>query len=418
MSDLVHVNPDYAVRYIDSSNIDAYGRLRVGQSVTLFASPATYGHNDIQWEKAATGAGVTPAFDTNIRMSLLKVAAGGSGGTSYIVSRAYHPYRPGKSLSIAMTFVPGAAVAGAVKRFGLGDDNNGLFFEQNGTSGLQFNRRTKTSGSVVNNVVTQANWNMDKLDGTGPSRVTLDPTKMQLMVLDLQYLGIGRVRVGFIIDTQIIYAHAFLNANILSVPYIQQAMLPILSEIVAASALASDATAYFKCAEASSEGGFEEFLGYPFSAEGTVTAANGARTHILSIRPKTTFNSCPNRALTILEALNVLVTDASPIKWEAVIGAAFSVAPTFADVNTTYSSFEFGTDGTFSNLTNGIVLMSGYCNAAKDIGQRIHSDIANRVPIVLNRAGAQTALGTLSILVTGIGGVSATRASLSWKEVR
>jgi hypothetical protein len=406
------------IQFFDGSALDAFGRLRVGQSETLFAAPATYGHNTLQWEKSSTSDGDDPLFSADTRMSLLKIVAGATGGTSYIISRAYHPYRPGKSLKISMTGVMGSATAGAVKRYGYGDDNNGIFFEQNGTSGLQFNRRTKTSGSVVNNTVAQSSWNIDKFDGTGPSGITLDVTTGFIIEIDLQYLGMGRVRIGFNVNGILYYAHEFDNANSLAVPYMQQAMLPVLAEIVAAAGLAGDATCHFKCAEVSSEGGFEDILGYANSAEGTVTAANGSRTHILSLRPKTTFNSIANRSIINFEDIQILVTDAAPILWEFVAGAAFSVAPTFADVNTTFSGYEKGTGGTFSNLTTGVVLKAGYCNGAKDVGQIIGNEIANRAPCTLDRSGAVTALGTLSVLVTGIGATSATRCSLNWKEIR
>ena len=400
----------------DSEALDAFGRLRVAQSETLFAAPATYGHNTMQWEKSNTDDGVAPAFDNNVRMSLLKVAAGVTGGTSYIISRQYQPYRPGKSLKSSMTAVLGTATAGAVKRCGFGDDANGIFFEQNGTNGLQFNRRTSTSGSVVNNTVAQSSWNLDKLDGTGTSGITLDITKGFILSVDMQFLGFGRVRVGFNIGGVLIYAHEFLNANTLTVPYIQQAMLPVLIEIVAAAGLAADATAYFKCAEVSSEGGFEDVLGYPNAVEGTVTAASGSRTHVLSLRPKTTFNSMINRSIITFENIDVL-TGANPVVWELVAGATFSVAPTFADVNSTFSAYEAGTGGTFTNITSGVIVAAGYAGSGKN-SFSITREISNRAPCVLNRAGANTDLGTFSVFLTGVGGTSDSRVYLNWKEVR
>ena len=409
---------DVAMSFADSNVLDAFGRLRVSQPRTLFASPLTYGLSPIQWEASSTDDGIDPVHNADTRMVKLQIDAGATGGTSYMITRQYHAYRPGKSQRIFITGILGTATAGAVKRFGYGDDNNGIFFEQNGTSGLQVNRRTKTSGSVVNNTVAQSSWNLDKLDGTGASGITLDVTKDFLLEIDFQWLGMGRIRIGFDIDGQLIYCHEFLIANVIAVPSFQSATLPVLAEIVAAAGLAGTATAQLKCAEVSSEGGQEEAIGYPFAAEGTVTAASGARTHVLSLRPKTTFNSIPNRSLSQLESIEIL-GGTNQVLWEICFGVAYSAGPTWADANTTYSAFEVGTGGTYSNLTNGFVAQSGYVQGGSAAGRsNIVSDIANRVPISLNRAGANTDLGTLSILLTAFTGTSVCRVVLNWKELR
>ena len=113
-----------------------------------------------------------------------------------------------------------------------------------------------------------------------------------------------------------------------------------------------------------------------------------------------------------------MVTGNNPVLWELVVGAAFTVAPTYADVNTTYSSTEYGTGGTFANLTNGIVLMSGHIASNNSTKDAIERHVSLRHPVALNRAGAVTALGTLSLLVTGIGGTSATRSLIEFDEIR
>jgi len=402
----------------DSAAIDAFGRIRVSEAVTIFEEQCQYNEATLRMESVNTGAGVAPAFSANTRMVTLQVNAGGAGGISLVQSFQYLPYQPAKSQFITMTGVLGAAIAGAVKRYGYGDAFNGIFYEQNGLAGLQFTRRTSTSGVAVDSSVSQSNWNLDKMDGTGPSGVTLNPANCFILVIDLQYLSMGRVRVGFDLGGQFVYAHQFDNANVLTVPYMQTATLPILAEVQAAAALASPATAQFKCAAVMSEGGFDVALGRDFSTEGTVTAANGARTHILSLRPKTLFNGIANRGMFVTERLEI-IAGANPVLWELVIGAAFTVAPTFADVNTDYSFMEAGTGGTFLNLTNGIVVAAGYVGSTNAADRQTDSrDLIVSYPITLDRAGSVRALGTLSVLLTGLGGTSASRVSLGFKEVR
>jgi hypothetical protein len=138
-----------------------------------------------------------------------------------------------------------------VFEIGYFDSLNGLFFRQTGTA-LSVVRRTSTSGSVVDNVVEQANWNLDKLDGTGASGFTLDDTKAQILFIDFQYLGMGRVRMGFDINGIIVYCHEFLNANVLDVPYMQSGTLPI-GILLTTTGTSVTKTSYFKCAAVHSE---------------------------------------------------------------------------------------------------------------------------------------------------------------------
>lgn len=407
-----------AITLGDTGSADAFNRLRTSNPQTVFEVQNQYGTEALRLDIGNTGAGLVPTHSPSSRMVTLQVNAGGAGGLSWVQSYQYLPYQPGKSQLILMTGVMGAGVAGAVKRFGYGDSSNGIFYEQNGLHGLQFTLLSSASGATVQNTVGQSGWNIDKFDGRGPSQLTLDPTKGFILVIDLQFLGMGRVRCGFEIGGMLFYAHEFNAANVLSAAYMQTATLPIKVEVSAAAALTSAATALFKCAAVCSEGGIDLDVGRDFSAEGTVTAASGARTHVLSIRPATTYNGITNRGLFVPESLQILA-GSNPVKWELVIGAAFTVAPTFAPVNSTYSFAEAGTGGTFNNLTNGVVVLAGYVAATSPAGRDTDTkDLVISYPITLDRAGSQRALGTLSVLLTGIGGTSDSRAILNWREVR
>jgi len=369
-------------------------------------------------ESGSTGVGIAPAHDDNIRMCRLAAAAG--TGTSFTQSYAYWSYQPGRSQRVDMTGRFGTPVAGVTMDYGYFDSENGIFYRQNGTSGVQFVLRSKTSGSVVDSSINQAGWNLDKLDGSGPSGLTLDPTKVFLITIDLEFLGMGRVRVGFNIGGLVTYVHEFLHTNISTVPYMQTATLPIHAILTATSAT-SGAEMLLKGALVSSEGGLLKELGFTFSTpERTITAANGARTHLLSVRPKVLFNGLTNRESYITRTLEIIhtQTNGNPIYWELVAGTNFSVAPTWSDVNTEFSGTEISTGGTFSNLTGGVVLKSGYITALNHglpIGV-IPLDLHH--PLTLNRAGLNTPIGTLTVLVSGIGGTATCRAALNFSELR
>jgi hypothetical protein len=251
-------------------------------------------------------------------------------------------------------------------------------------------------------------------------------TNSFILIIDLQFLGMGRVRVGFDIDGVVYYAHQFLNANVLSVPYMQTATLPVQMLVTAAST-ATTKTASFKCAMVMAEGGAIEHQGFTFSTpETTATAGSGTRVPLIAVRPKTTFNGITNRELFVLNSLSLVNTaNSNDVLWELVIGGAYS-GQTYADINTTFSAFEYtSVPGSYTNLTGGLVLASGYLPHSSGGGllttpQTIVMPAIQsmKYPITLDRAGAVRALGTLTVLVTGIGGTSACRGILNFREIR
>lgn len=408
----------------DGVNLDAFSRLRASNPHNLFNEQCQYSTGSIQMESGNTGTGVLPVHDGSTRMTKLSATAG--SGTSFLQSLMYSPYQPGRSQQIYITGVLGAGVAGAVVDVGYFDANNGVIFRQNGVTNLQLILRTATSGAPSDlNIVAQSAWNLDKLDGTGPSGITLDVTKSFILMIDLQFLGMGRVRIGFDINGILYYVHEFRNANNLAVPYMQTASLPV-GMLITATVTGSTKDAYFKCAAVSSEGGNLDLYGFVFSTpEGSVTAANGARTPIMGIRPKTTLNTYPNRQYIELTDLAIVVTGSAPVYWELVVGGAYS-GQAWTDINTTYSGVEYlSTPGGYTNLTGGIVIKSGYCagsgggaNPVTVTAINLPSLLSRKYPLALDRAGAVRALGTYQVLVSGIGAGTATRATMNFKEVR
>jgi hypothetical protein len=408
------------ISYADSGSLDAFSRLRISSPDTLFSVQCQYAAAAIQMEPFASGTGVTPAHNGNTRMVALSCTAG--TGVSAFQSFQYSPYAPGKSHFIAVTGVLGTGIADVTADVGYFDAANGVIFRQNGITDLQLILRTSTSGAVSDaNIFAQSAWNIDKLDGTGSSGITLDVTKSFILIIDLQFLGMGRVRVGFDINGVLYYVHQFENANNLAVPYMQSATLPIQMLLTATGSVATK-TSYFKCASVISEGGNILDYGYAISTpSATVTAGSGVRTHLLSVRPKTTYNGLPNREMFILNNLNMVVTGNREVYWEIAVGAAFTVDPTYANINTTYSGYESGTGGTFGNLTTGVVLYSGYlgnATASNVISREFDQKLSMHNPISLNRAGAVRPMGTISLLVTGLGGTSAVQGNFNFTEIR
>jgi hypothetical protein len=240
---------------IGGTNVDAFGRLRVSQPYTLFDSQNRYAP-DNQFDVATTGTGTT-SFLPNEAAVKMEVTGAGVGS---VIRQSYRsfPYQPGKGLLVLATFVMDSSQSlNLTQRVGYFNTQNGVFFQRvDGT--YSFVLRSFVTGSVSDaRTVNQSDWNGDKLDGTGASGLTLDPSKAQILWMDFEWLGVGSVRCGFIINGEYIVCHTFNNANEITNVYMTTAILPVRYEIfTTSSAVAASMKAI--CISVVSEGGFEQ----------------------------------------------------------------------------------------------------------------------------------------------------------------
>ena len=235
------------------NNLDAFGRLRVSNPLTIFDSKNIMSKNNLFDESTANGGTVTYTSNkSTVNLNVTEAA----GSTTIRQSKRVMSYQPGKSLLIFNTFVMNAQTENLKQKVGLFDANNGIFFQDTGT-GYQIVRRTYTSGAAVDTEVNQSAWNGDKLNGTGASGFTLNAATSNILFIDIEWLGVGSVRVGFVINGQLITAHTFNNANSLTTVYMQTANLPIRYEIERTGTLtAGTYTLQQICSSCISEGGY------------------------------------------------------------------------------------------------------------------------------------------------------------------
>jgi len=238
---------------IGGNNTDAFGRLRVSNPLTIFDSKSIMSKNNLFDESTANGGTVTYTSNkSTVNLNVTEAA----GSKTIRQSKRVMSYQPGKSLLIFNTFVMNAQTENLKQKVGLFDSNNGIFFQDTGT-GYQIVRRTYTSGAAVDTEINQSAWNGDKLDGTGASGFDLDAATSNILFIDIEWLGVGSVRVGFVINGQLITAHTFNNANSLTTVYMQTANLQIRYEIERAGTLtAGTYTLQQICSSCISEGGY------------------------------------------------------------------------------------------------------------------------------------------------------------------
>lgn len=239
---------------------DAFGRLRVSNPYTLFDSFHRYNDNG----KINTYTSGTASAVANTNAGLIECTVGtNSGDLVYRESNRVFSYQPGKSLQILTTFVMAPGKTNLRQRIGYFDTQNGVFLEQDGTT-LRFRIRSYVTGAITYESVDQANWNVDPLDGSGTSTIVLDITKAQILFFDIEWLGVGSVRCGFVIDGQFVLAHVFQHANIIQSTYMTTACLPVRMELENTGP--TDSSSLYKqiCTTVISEGGYV-LNGTPYS---------------------------------------------------------------------------------------------------------------------------------------------------------
>lgn len=199
------------------------------------------------------GTGSTVGFVTTQGLINMTV---GTGSTDSIIRETtkVFSYQPGKSLLIMTTFVPATPKVNLRQRIGYFGADNGMYFEIDGTTAY-FVERSLSTGTETR--VAQSSWNIDKLDGTGPSGITLSKDKAQILWMDIEWLGLGTVRIGFVIDGDFVHCHSFHHANIIQSTYITTASLPLRYEISNTGITTSSSTLKQVCSSVISEGGYE-----------------------------------------------------------------------------------------------------------------------------------------------------------------
>lgn len=263
--------------------LDGFGKLRVSNSDIVWSFMPTSGkHDDDLWNEILDGAATSTyvAEKNSIRLSTTTA----SGDRVRRATNRYFIYTPNRSQFIAMSGNFEGAQVNVRKRLGQFDELDGFFFELNGTDfGVVI--RSSTSGSAVDDFVSQSNWSLDKLDGTGFSGSTLDLTKQQIMVMDYQYLGSGRVRFGFFFGGMVVYCHEFVHANVFSIVYARTPNLPFRAEIENLDAIDSPSNLNISCFSLTVEGGILEFGKTSTFTSGTIGKTIGSvETYLFSIR--------------------------------------------------------------------------------------------------------------------------------------
>lgn len=395
------------------TQLDAFGRLRVSSPMTLFDSSHRYKDNNLWSTLSANGGSVS----FNASQGLMELNVTNTAGASAIrETTKVFSYQPGKSLLVVNTFLMASSATNLRQRVGYFGDQNGIYFQLD-DGNISMVERSLVTGSVTESVVSRSNWNGDKLNGTGSSGIVLDITKAQIFWMDIEWLGLGTVRVGFIINGQFIVCHSFHHANIIDSTYITTASLPLRYEITNKAATGGSKTLKQICSTVISEGGYElrglqQAVSIPITAPRTFAVA-GTFYPIISIRLK----NSPDRldAIVILTALSILGQgNGINYNWQ-VKASGVTTGGSWVDAGVD-SAVQYNITGT--SYAGGRILASGFLNASNQASPNLDILKEALFKFQLERNNlTKTPFELTLIAATDTSNNSGMFASMDWEEV-
>jgi len=393
----------------NSMAIDAFGRQRVSSPLTLFDSSHRYNDNSL-WA-TSTASGGSAVFSANEGLVNLNVNTT-NGSQVLRETLKVFSYQPGKSLLVLNTFVMAPAQTNLRQRVGYFGTDNGIYIQLNNNT-LSFVERSLVTGVVTETVVNQSAWSVDTLDGNGPSGVILDITKAQIMFMDIEWLGEGTVRVGFIIDGNFILCHKFNHANLIPSTYITTASLPLRYEITNTGVTASSSTLKQVCSTVISEGGYElrgaqQAVGTPITTP-TSLAVAGTYYPVVSIKLKTTRLD----GVVILTALSIMGVATGIYNWQLIAGGT-TTGGAWVPASAA-SSVEYNITGT--SFSGGRVLASGFLTSSAQAS--VSLDILKEAlfSFQLERNSFTSTPYELTLVVSASTNTELIYASMDWEEI-
>jgi hypothetical protein len=391
------------VQASDSASIDSFGRWRVSTVDTLFDSKLIHDAQPLFWDDQQTSGGGTSSSHSTSAARVAMSVSDTTAGTRVRQTYQRWPYQPGKSQFYAMTFANFDCSTGITKRVGAFDSNNGIFL-QNAEGTVSVVIRSSSTGSAVDTAIAQANWNVDPMDGSGPSGVTMDWTKAQILIIDFQWLGVGRVRFGFDVDGVLYYVHEFLHANSVTGVYMSTPNLPLRYELTNSGSGGADTFDHI-CGSVGSEAGFNsKGVIHNYRTTGVANLSSDTEYAIIGVRLKSTHLD----GRVELARVGMASSTANELgEWHLLLNPTIAGAYTFADVaNTSVQTFQ----GIAANtVSGGTRIAGGYFTS----GTPIVGAFVNELSLGAKIDGTRDVLVLSCIPITNNVTV---RGQINWRE--
>lgn len=392
--------------------VDAFGRARSSQPLTLFDSFHRYQDNG----KVGTANTAGGTYTHNANTSMIELTVDSTVGAQVIreTNRVF-AYQPGKSLQIMITFCMNSPKDGLRQRAGYFSEYAGFFLEQDG-SDIYLVKRSNVTGTLVDTRVPKASWNIDQLDGTGPSNKTLDLTKSQIFFIDVEWLGVGSVRCGFVIDGQLIHVHSFHHANHITTTYMTTACLPGRVEITNTGGMAGTATYRQACFTVISEGGYQlrgkpRTYGMDPDHQFTLTTPG-------TYYPVLAFRLHPDRKDSIVIPTNIDVIGVSNGKYKyKIISNPTLTGAVWANTYSGGISPVQYNSNTSATISGGTDLTSGLFSSTTQAAGTITLPDSDLFGLQFERDSLSNTMHTFVVAVAGGTSTSNVIATMSWQEI-
>jgi len=384
----------------------------VDQDVVFF-NTFQYGLETDVWDQS-TSTGGTAAHDPDNSGVVLTVT-NALGSQVIRQTRNVIRYVPGRSANVSFSVRFGSPVTGIRRRIGLFNGADGFYFEDGGDGDYYccVINSSGEGGLPTLERIPRSQWNGDKLDGTGPSGITADPTAQQLVNFEYEWYGSGSVQFGFIIEGELRVIHTINSANRLKTVWCRTPFVPIRIEITNTTGGQSGSnTLYQGSNSVALDGSLTQKLGISQNAQTATTGISlldpGVYYPLLSIRLKST----ALQAIVLPTFFQVATTDNTNIFYKVVRNATLN--GTWVDVPDSNSFTQYNITSTGA-VTTGVVIDSGFViQGGGGTGIRIDKDVVYQ----MGRSSMGTVSDTLTIAAATNGSNKSGIASLTWIEQR
>jgi len=389
-------------------NYTSKGILKVSSPEILFFNTFQYGVETDIWESSLTNGG-TAVFNSDISGITMQVT-NQSGSQVIRQTRNTMTYIPGRTAELTFAIRFTTPVAGIRRRIGLFNGIDGFYFEDNGGDyACAF--INSDGGTPYIERVARANWNGDKLDGLGESKITADPEALQIVSFEYEWYGGGQIIFKYIMNGISIVIHTFNTANRLRFPWSKTPFLPIRLEITNTTGAAGTHSMYQGSNSLMYQGstqklGVSESVLTPLTGY-TLTVANTFYP-VINIRLK----SAALQGIVFPSYFQIGTLDNTNIFYKILRNATI-VGGSWVNPPDTNSFVEYNMTSTTA-ITDGIQLDAGY--VATGSGQRVELEKNTQYQI------GRSSLGTISDIITlAIASTNANKAAVAcftWVEQR
>lgn len=391
---------------INAFRTDMFGRTKISEPFTIFDSAHRYQDNgDYSDTHAVSG---TTTYDINQSTVLLNVTTA-SGSETTRESKRVFPYQPGKSLQVLQTFVFAPAKVNLRQRVGYFSRQNGFFLEQDGTN-VYFVKRTSISGQVVETRVPQSEWNVDRLDGSGPSDVVLDLSKAQILFTEIEWLGVGSARLGFAIDGYFVIAHQFNHANHIDSVYMTTASLPLRYEIKNTGVTSSSSSMKQICATVISNGGY-------FKPVELWTVIRQAASFNTTFYPLIAVRMASGRTESVIipDAIDIAPTTAGDFEYALIRNPDTLTGGSWVAKEPKYNA-EYNISATA--MTGGTIIAQGFFSTTNQSSQSATITDSKNFAYQLGRTNADIPVSDVIVLaIKTTAGNGSAKSSLAWFDL-